>query len=408
MNDDQRRTRRGSGERLVTGTFLWLTGLAFVFFFYMGMVLVVLPRFIEEELGEGEFGIGLALAAFAVAAVVARPFIGRLTEHRGRRPIMVMGAAIAATAAIATGFATELWHVMLLRAAMGFGEAALFIAAATLIADLSPAHRRAEAASYFSVAVYGGIGLGPALGEWLLGDDHYGRVFLVAGLFAATAGVAVIGVPRSIDRVVPRMVTATRPPLLHRGAVWPGLVLACGVATYAAYSAFVPDYARTVGLGGAAGLFLIYSSVSITLRIVGATLPERLGQRFMVTVALSSLAFSLAFMAVIAEPWALWVSAAGMGFGMAFMYPSLMANVINQAGESERASALSSFTMFSESGTIVGGLVLGAIGDVFSKRVAFLGGSVIALVGLVLLWRVLQPVGADVRRRELRPVTVEP
>lgn len=389
--DHQPEARRE--ERLVTAPFVSVTLTAFVFFFYIGMVVVTVPRFIEDELGYGEFGVGLAVASFAVAAVFARPFLGRLTERFGRRAVMMAGTLLAASASVVTGFATELWHVLVLRAVMGLGEAALFVAAATLIADLSPPHRRAEAASYFSVAVYGGIGLGPTLGEWVLADDRYTLTFVVAGLFAAAAAVTVLGVPRRVDRSA-ALPSEGRPPLFHRAALWPGLVLAAGIAGFSVYSAFLPDHARTVGLAGAAGLFLVYSAVSLSLRIVGATLPERLGERFMVTVALSALAGSLVLMSAVAQPWALWVSAAGMGVGMAFMYPSLMANVVNQVPEQERASALSSFTMFFEIGTIVGGVALGAIGQLLTKQAAFFGGAVVAGLGLVALWRVFEPAGA--------------
>ena len=378
-------------DRLVTRPFVSVALTAFVFFFYIGMVLVTVPRFIEDELGSGEFGIGLAVASFAVAAVVARPFLGRLTERFGRRALMIVGAVVAAAASVATGFATALWHVIVLRAVMGLGEAALFVAAATLIADLSPAHRRAEGASYFSVAVYGGIGLGPTLGEWVLGDDRYTLTFAVAGLFAVAAAFTVLGVPSRVDRVSAPSVGSAKPPLFHRAALLPGLVLASGIAGFSVFSAFLPDYARSVGLGGSANLFLVYSVVSLSLRLFGATLPERLGERFMVTVALSALAASLTLMAAVAEPWALWVSAAGVGVGMAFMYPSLMANVVNRVQETERASALSSFTMFFEIGTIVGGVALGALGEVFTKRAGFLGGAVVAAIGVVALWRVFEP-----------------
>ena len=381
-------------ERLVTGPFISVTITAFVFFFYIGMVVVTVPRLVEDELGHGEFGVGLTVASFALAAVFARPFLGRLTERFGRRALMMAGALLAAIASIATGFASELWHVLALRAVMGLGEAALFVAAATLIADLSPPHRRAEAASYFSVAVYGGIGLGPTLGEWVLADDRYTLTFVVAGLFSALAALTVLGVPRRVDRTSSPAPSERRPPLFHSAALWPGLVLAAGIAGFSVYSAFLPDYARTVGLSGAAGLFLVYSAVSLTLRLVGATLPQRLGERFMVTVALVALAGSLVLMAAIVEPWALWVAAAGMGVGMAFMYPSLMANVVNQVPESERASALSSFTMFFEIGSIVGGVALGAVGQVFTKRAGFLGGAVVALLGLVALWQIFGPAGA--------------
>ena len=83
-------------NRLITGPFLSVTVTAFVFFFYIGMVLVTVPRFIEDELGYGEFGIGLAIATFAIAAVAARPFLGRLTERFGRRALMMSGALLAA------------------------------------------------------------------------------------------------------------------------------------------------------------------------------------------------------------------------------------------------------------------------------------------------------------------------
>jgi predicted MFS family arabinose efflux permease len=112
----------------------------------------------------------------------------------------------------------------------------------------------------------------------------------------------------------------------------------------------------------------------------------------MVTAALSFLAAALTLMSLVAQPWALWTAAAAAGAGMAFLYPSLMANVVDRVSASERASALSSFTMFFEIGTIVGGLALGALGEVFSKQAGFFGGAVVAAAGLVVARRVFAPV----------------
>ena len=373
--------------RLITRPFVSVAITAFVFFFYIGIMLVTIPRFIEDELGSGEFGVGLAVASFAAAAIVARPFLGRLIERFGRRALMMAGALLAAGASAMVGLSTELWHVLVLRGLMGLGEAALFVGAATLIADLSPPNRRAEAASYFSVAVYGGIGLGPSIGEWVLGDGRFALTFLVAAGFSALAAVTVLGVPSRVDRSSVPASSDEKPPLFHRAALWPGVVLASGIAAFSVFAAFLPDYARTVGLAGSAGLFLVYSAVSLTLRLFGARLPERVGEQRMVTVALSSLAVGLTLIAAVPEPWALWVGAGVVGLGMAFLYPSLMANVVNRVPDGERASALSTFTMFFEIGSVVGGVVLGALGEIFTKRAGFLGGAVIAGLGLVTLWR---------------------
>ncbi|MDW3214203.1 MAG: MFS transporter [Ilumatobacteraceae bacterium] len=360
---------------------------AFVFFFYIGIVLVTVPRFIEDELGAGEFGVGLAVATFAGAAIVVRPFLGRLIERFGRRAIMMVGALVAGASGALLGLSTTLWHVLVLRSFMGLGEAALFVGAATLIADLAPPKRRAEAASYFSVAVYGGIGLGPTIGEWVLADDRYALTFLVAAGFSGLAAITVLGVPRRVDRSSTPAPTDKKSPMFHRAAFWPGVVLASGIAAFSVFAAFIPEYARTVGLAGSAGLFLVYSIVSLVLRLVGARLPERLGEHRMVTVALSSLAVGLGLISLVPQPWALWVGAGVVGVGMAFLYPSLMANVVNRVDDGERASALSTFTMFFELGSVVGGVVLGAIGELFDKRAGFFGGAVIAVLGLVALWQ---------------------
>lgn len=384
------RTETNAGDsRLITRPFVSVTITAFVFFFYIGIMLVTIPLFIENELGSGEFGIGLAVASFAVAAIFARPFLGRLIEQFGRRTVMMSGAMLAAASGALTGLSTELWHVLALRALMGLGEAALFVGAATLIADLAPPHRRAEAASYFSVAVYGGIGLGPTIGEWVLDDDRFNLTFILAAGFALAAAFTVLGVPKRVDRSSAPAPSDRKPPLFHRAAFWPGVVLASGIAAFSVFAAFLPEYSRSVGLGGSGGLFLLYSGVSLSLRLFGAKLPERLGEHRMVTVALVSLAAGSFLVAAIGESWALWLGAAVIGVGMAFLYPSLMANVVNRVRDDERASALSSFTMFFEIGSVVGGVVLGGLGEIFTKRAGFLGGSIIALLGLVVMWQLV-------------------
>lgn len=387
-------------QRLITKPFASVMATTLVFFFYIGMMVTTIPSFVERDLGGGEFGVGLTMASFAAAAILARPFLGRLTERYGRRRLMTAGAIVAAASTVAAAAATALWQILVLRALMGLGEAALFVAAATLIADLSPPNRRAEAASYFSVAVFGGIGLGPSLAEALIGsDENFGAAFVVAGAFAALAAVTVIGVPARVDRTAAPDADVRR-PLFHRAALWPGLVLCSGIAAFAVFMAFVPEYSKTVGLS-AGGLLLVYSAVSISLRLGGAKLPERLGEHRTVSIAFGGLIAGLLLAAAVAEAWALWVSAALIGVGMAFMYPSLMANVVNRVGDDERASALSSLTMFFEGGTIVGGVALGAIGEIFSKRAGFFGGAVVAAVGLVLLWQQVVPTNvASGRSRE--------
>ena len=111
-------------------------------------------------------------------------------------------------------------------------------------------------------------------------------------------------------------------------------------------------------------------------RVAGAKVPDRIGPGRAVSTALVFVGASLLLLAAVPEPWALWVAAAGFGVGMAFNYPSLMAIVVNRVDERERVAALSSFTMFFELGSVVGGLALGGVGEIFGKRTGFAGGIV--------------------------------
>jgi len=368
---------------LVSGPFVAVTAATAAFFVYVGMLIPLLPTFIEDELGGGELGVGLSLAVFALAAVAARPLVAVVTQRYGRRLPMVVGALVAAAAGAATGLADSLPVLLALRAVAGVGEAALFVAAATLVADLAPPTRRAEAASYFSVAVFAGLGVGPIIGESVVDGGRYELAFLVAALAAVVAAVLALAVPS--NSTTAGTTVRRRPRLLHPAALAPGLVLASGIAALAAFLAFLPEHARAIGLAGSGALFLTYSVVCLVLRLAGARLPERLGARRSVTIALSSTASGLTLLAAVAQPWALWVAAVLVGTGQAFLYPSLMATTVDRVDEHDRAVALGSFTMFFDLGTMAGGLALGSVADVFGKRSAFAGGVLVALAGLWLL-----------------------
>ena len=185
--------------RLITRPFVLVTSVALIFFVYVGILIPIVPLYIEGPLDAGEFGIGLTVAVFAIAAIAVRPIVGRIADRFGRRVLMVGGALLAAAGGALSGHTSELWQLLGLRGVMGIGEAAVFVGAATLIADLSPRDRRAESASYFSVAIFGGLGVGPILGEWLLGgDDDYTQAFMYAALFAIAAAVLACFAPSRV------------------------------------------------------------------------------------------------------------------------------------------------------------------------------------------------------------------
>jgi len=110
------------------------------------------------------------------------------------------------------------------------------------------------------------------------------------------------------------------------------------------------------------------------------------------------LLIGLATLALVPTVPALWAASVFVGIGMAFNYPSLLALTVNRASDSDRAWAISSFTMFFEVGSVVGGLFIGGFAQVVGKQTGFLGGVIACLVGLYLLRFRLLPAAASAAR----------
>src|SRR5688500_16259017 len=102
------------------------------------MLLPVLPRFAEGPLGAGPVGIGLAVGANSITALLFQPPAGRLGDIYGRRVLLVGGTALTAVSFAACALADSLPLIVGARLLTGLGEALWFVGAATVVNDLAP------------------------------------------------------------------------------------------------------------------------------------------------------------------------------------------------------------------------------------------------------------------------------
>jgi len=368
-------------ERLLTPRFLLVVASGLSYFMAIGMLIPVVPQYVKGPLAGGNVGVGVAVGALFVGAILLRPYAGRVGDRFGRRVLIIAGALIVAVTTAFYGAIDALPFLVLMRIASGVGEAAFFVGAATMITDLAPEHRRGEAVSYWSVAVYGGLAFGPALGEAVLGDDRFVAAWIVSAslaLLAAVLGTVTVDVVRAVPQ---------RPPgkLLHRAAIAPGSVLFLGLIGLAGFTAFVPLYVRDLGLGGADGLFLLYGGLILCVRIFGARLPDVLGGRVAATIALSCGAVGLTLMAGWPTVAGLVAGTAVFAAGMSLLYPALMLLAITAVPDHERGSVVGTFSSFFDLSQGLGALILGGVAAASGYRGAFAGGAVAAVIGVVLL-----------------------
>jgi MFS family permease len=376
-----------SAPRLLTRDYLTVAVSTLVFFAAFAMSLPVLPRYIVEVLGHGDAVVGLVFGANALAAVLARPLIGRIGDRHSRRVLLVGGSVLTAVGLLGHVVADTVAILVLARLVTGAGQAAVVVAATTIALDLAPVHRRGEASSYIMVALQLGLGTGPLLGELVLGRWSYDAVWVVSAAGALVCLATALGLSREPRRHVP----LERARLLHPAGVRPGVVLGIGAIGFIGYLAFVPLYGPQIGLAQVGPLFLLSSGTVALVRTLAARVPDRIGPVPGASLALVAMGVGLVAMGLWRTPLGLYLATFVMAAGSALLFPSLMLAATATVEEHERARAMATFTVFIDVTGAVGPSVLGVIAAVGGYPGAFIAAGAAAFLALVLLRTWLSP-----------------
>jgi MFS family permease len=152
------------GPGHVSGWPMWVLGLVIMIDQVDQSVVRGLVTPLKEDLGIGDFQIGILLSAFVVVNGIVTVPAGYLADRWNRtRTIGHTVLGWSAITALSGLFANYAWLVSV-RAALGFGQAITEPACASLIADYYPAEQRGRAFSVQQCLLFVGIGLGVALG----------------------------------------------------------------------------------------------------------------------------------------------------------------------------------------------------------------------------------------------------
>lgn len=349
----------------------------------LGMLLPVLPRYAEGPLAAGAVGVGLSVGASSITAVLAQPLLGRLGDVRGRRVLLVCGPLLLAVVGVAYHAAGSIVLLIALRLVAGIGEGMVLVGGASVVTDLAPPERRGQAVSYFTLAPYGGLALGPLLGEAVLSGDRYDAVWLAS----AGAALAAASLGAAVPETRPERAHGSIGRLVHRAALLPGVVLLCALLGFGAFNAFVTLYALDLGLDGGGLLFLEFAGIVVAVRLFGARLPDVLGPVRCATLALLLLSAGFATMAGWAAPAGLFLGTALMALGQSLAYPALVTFAVGRAPAAERGAVIGTFSAFVDVAIVGGAAGLGLVVSASGYRAAFLAAAIAAAAGLPLLSR---------------------
>jgi DHA2 family multidrug resistance protein len=164
---------------------------------------VALPH-MQASLGASQDTITWVLTSYIVAAAIATPITGWLSDRIGRKNLFAICVAGFVVASALCGMAFSLQEMVFFRVLQGAFGAALAPLSQSVIIDINPRERHGQAMAIWGAGIMVAPIIGPTLGAWLTENFNWRWVFYINVPIgaAALAGILLFmpDTPRRIRR----------------------------------------------------------------------------------------------------------------------------------------------------------------------------------------------------------------
>ncbi len=171
---------------------------AFVTSFGAHVVAVNLPVY-AKQVGAGLAVIGLLIAVYDFAEIIAKPVFGYLADRKGMKVTMLAGIAVFSLASLAY-FVVDPRLLLLIRLLQGLGAAALSVVSAALVAEYFP-NSRGQAFGVYNAIKGAGYVLSPVIGGAIVWASNFGMIFLASFAAGALAFLLSLALPEPAGKV---------------------------------------------------------------------------------------------------------------------------------------------------------------------------------------------------------------
>lgn len=164
----------------------------------IGIIAPFIPLY-ARSLGASGFMIGVILAGYSISKAVVMPFVGKYSDRRGRKLLMMVGLGCYSLISLAYIWGTSVYLLALIRVVHGVAGGMVLPVARAWVGDVTPEGEEGTWQGYFNSVWFGGMGFGPVMGGLL--NDHFGMsaafmtmgglsllAFVGVGLFLSEAG----------------------------------------------------------------------------------------------------------------------------------------------------------------------------------------------------------------------------
>ncbi|WP_244268165.1 MFS transporter [Microbacterium foliorum] len=372
----------------------------------MTVVLPVLPfvvlQYVSHE-GDLAIWVGVLEAINGLCAFLVAPFLGRLSDRFGRRPVIIGAAFGAAFAMTLFGIGGAIWVLVLARVIQGLTAGdlpALF----AYLADITPPEKRAQRFGLLGALSGIGMMIGPAIGGLLATVSLQLPVFLTAAVGLTIAILSIFLLPESLapeNRIARIAVRDIQPFGVFKEAFGRrelrGLMIGFGLLALP-FGFFVNNFsvlALDAVQWGPTQIGLLTAGVGIIDILIqglllGILLP-RIGERGVIISGIVAQAIGLTALAIVAsifaQPWVFIVGALLLAAGQGASTAAMDGAMSNAVGDDEQGWLGGATQSLNAAMGTVAPLIAGALYVTVSHAAPYWLGAALMVVAVVVVAR---------------------
>jgi len=373
-----------------TPSFWKLCFSSFFFFLSFNFIIPELPDYISSFGGQDYKGMIIGL--FALAAGFARPFSGRMVDHIGRKPVMVIGALVCIALGLLYPLVLNVQGFLLLRFLHGFSTGFNPTGSVSYLADIIPANKRGEAMGILGMVNNLGMSIGPAMGSEIAKGFSVNAMFLVSAGFAVIALLLVFRLPETLEHKQALKMDHLRikkADIYEPAVNMPSIIMLLTVFSFGAILTLIPDHAKYLGLEKQGYFFTVLTLTSVMVRLWSGRLSDKYGRRPIMIFGVSALILGTFLLGVANSVATLFVAAAVFGIATGTNSPTLFAWGIDLSSKGKVGRAMATLFIALEIGIVLGSFIPAAIyqNDQSNMPLAFWSGTIMACLALFILLR---------------------
>lgn len=394
----------------MTGSLAPILVLGFVGFvtsFGAHVVAVNLPTY-AEQVGVGMAAIGLLIAVYDLAEIVAKPLFGAVADRRGMKQTMLAGIVVFTLASLAYPL-VDPRLLLLVRFFQGAGAAALSAVSLALVSAYA-GQARGRAYGIYNAVKGSGYLVSPVIGGVIVAGRGFSDIFLASAAIGMVALVlsALLPPPTRPGRPASRFAEPKKDGGLVGAAVidddddlspaamfkafrhprlWPWyLVIVINMFFVGILFGFLPVRVHELGFDPfASGLLLTAVTASYLLvQPAAGALADRAGAERTVRAGLALSGAAIVLVPFVSGlPLVALCLAAGASIGT--VWTNCDALVSSLAEEGELGATMGAAGSFKELGDMAGPLLIGVVSEAFGLPVGFVLCGLLGLAALALV-----------------------